>query len=83
MVHGMARNLAAVKGRAKRAQVYSECIPFLVLFPGTQGESMARVLHLQLAFGKCPHAILLEKLEQYPRAWEQAGHASTEGTERT
>lgn len=79
----MARNLAAVKGRAKRAQVYSERIPFLVLLPGAQEESMARRLHLRLAFDKCPHATLVEKLEQYPLAREQAGHASTEGTEWT
>lgn len=34
---------------------------------------MKSVLHLQLASGKCPNAILVEKLEQCPLAWEQSG----------
>lgn len=69
----MAQSLAAVRGGAKRAQLYSESVPFLVLLLGAQEDSMESVLCLQLAFGKCPQAILVEKLEQYPLAWEQSG----------
>lgn len=72
-LHGMVQSLAAVRGGAKGTQLYSERVPFLVLPLRAREDSMESVLHLRLAFGKCPQTILVEKLEQYPLAWEQSG----------
>lgn len=57
----------------RETQLYSERVHFLVLPLRAREDSMESVLHLRLAFGKCPQTILVEKLEQYPLAWEQSG----------
>lgn len=72
-VPGMAQKLTLCKGRAKWAELYSEHVSFTVLLLGAQKDSRKSVLHLWLAFGKCPNAICVEKLERCPLVWEQSG----------